>query len=548
MVKRRGKAKKALKKIGSLAVMKPSHVISNTAKVHPNDTNDCYPLNKLCRLCLLSNTNMEPIFSFPGDERLVDKIFQCTNLKITENADQGIPTSICGQCKKQLDQCYEFRLLCWKNNEVLYNLHAILSPRNTAQTVARPDNTILPNPVVQLRKLNINSSSSQPDEIDLLKLYTPPKTGKRSNLSRRSFGEISLDQLYTPSRRGHKSSTFPRFLKELVVQLTPLSTTFINKYRKTVGSTKTKAAVKSFAQLTSPRGRSKSSQPATKAKPVAKQSPAVKTKIEKKMSNINSIKFSKTKPTPAVKKNKIKRIEIAVPPKKRKENFTTAVPTTVTCLLCSQTFISQKNLSRHMATHENNRKQKRIFNCDVCHKEYLKPQQLAEHLSSAEHIVNVVPNAPDEGIEESILPDNDEGDLITDDNPPVVTCDITNDIAEVEITDQSNHQELDRQQQSPDTNDISQNSDHVVENERQQPAESNEIEGEEPSASESAIIRDASPIPLDSESSRSRDGGVQYSDVCSTNNEENLFNGSSGTDVFNTSRRVTFSDITEVVD
>ncbi|XP_058821568.1 uncharacterized protein LOC131683533 isoform X2 [Topomyia yanbarensis] len=581
MVKRgRRRGKKALKRDGSQLVAKPSSATSNidfSPRVHPS-TNDCYPLNKLCRLCLLSNTNMEPIFSFPGDDRLVDKIFQCTNLKISENDNQGIPTSICGQCKKQLDQCYEFRLLCWKNNEVLHNLHAILSPRKATAPIARPEQTILSNPVVQLKKLDMNAGPSQRDQIDLSKLCSTPRAGKRGNSSRRSFGEISLNQLYTPTRRGHKaSSIYPRFSKELVVRLSPISAALINKYKKVAGSTKTKAAVKSFAQPVKPRGRPKSfPQSVTKAKPPSASKPppvfkspspakspsATKTRVEKRTPKvtkatkpIKSPKATKPKPAaPVAKKPKVKRVEIAMPPKKRKENFAAVVPTTVTCLLCSQSFVSQKTLSRHMATHENNRKLNRIFNCDACHKEYLKPSQLAEHLSSAEHIVNAGSDEPDQAAEESILPDNndddDEGEMITDDNPPVVPVEVAHDTsAEVEdITDQPAHEEIDRQQPSPDTNVVSQHSDdHGVEDNEQQMAQTCENEGEQPSARENVINRDASPIPVDSESSRSRDGGVQYSDVCSTNNEENLFNGS-GTDVFNSSRRVTFSDITEVVD
>lgn len=50
-------------------------------KVHPA-LDDCYPLNKLCRLCLLSNTSMEPIFAYTGDIELSQRIFQCTGLEV----------------------------------------------------------------------------------------------------------------------------------------------------------------------------------------------------------------------------------------------------------------------------------------------------------------------------------------------------------------------------------------------------------------------------------------------------------------------------------
>lgn len=535
MAKRgRKRAKAALKKATSISIA--SSAVTVPQKVHPA-RDDCYPLNKLCRLCLLSNINMEPIFAYPGDNRLADKIFQCTNLKINEANDQGIPTAICGQCKKQLDQCHEFRLLCWKNNEVLHNLHAILSPKKN------PQSKVWSTPIVQLKKLDINVNHLQnqiDNQIDLSKLYSTPRVGRKIAAAKRNFGEISLDQLFTPSRRGHNASkAYPRFSKELVVHLTPMSTALINKYRQAT-VTKTKAAMKSFSPTKSTTPRLTTKVPST----------VIKGKLEKralpviKKTPVKSTKVSKGVVTPVVKKPKIKRAEISMPPKKRKENFPTPVPATVTCLLCSNTFNSQKNLSRHMTAHENNRKQNRIFGCEVCQKEYLRPLQLTEHLQSAEHIACAGPSVLEEA-DVSILPDNDYEQIKTVSEELAKNMSTTDTDAE-EIIDQPVTYGMDNRQPSPDTNDASQqDGDDTGE---PKPIDAFPIADLESSApNEVPVNRDASPIPVDSESSISRDGGVQYSDVCSTNNAENLFNGN-GTESFNSSRRVTFSDITEVVE
>lgn len=197
------------------------------------------------------------------------------------------------------------------------------------------------NPVVQLTRLNLTPSV----------MPTPYKRGKPAITS---FGEVPLSQLYTPSRRGHKAfKNHPQFRKELVVRLSPVPSSLINKYKKAT-VTQTKAAMKSFPQSPKPRGRPKgSAKPA--AKPVVKRvaKPIAKPKVIPKA--ITKAKPEKTVVAPvAAKKHKAKRMEIAVPPKKRKENFQTApTVTTATCVLCTQVFNSVKSLSRHMATHEN---------------------------------------------------------------------------------------------------------------------------------------------------------------------------------------------------
>lgn len=544
-----------------------SSIAAATPRIHPA-TNDCYPLNKLCRLCLLSNTNMEPIFPFPGDKRLAQKIFQCTNLEIKENLSNGIPNSICGQCKKQLDQCYEFRLLCWKNDEILHNLHAILSPQKKSLLNVQPQTTTpsRSNPMVQVQKLDLNTFVSP----------SPIRRGGR--VGKRSFGEVSLSQLYTPSRRGHKGEkAHPTFSRELVVCLTPISSALINKYKKAAATpkvTQTKAAMKSFPQ--SPRGRLKvTPKPEVKPKVVKVQvvkAKIVKTRVKavKPQTKAKVVKADKRQSAAAAaaKKHKAKRADSSVPPKKRKQNFETAPPTVAkaTCVLCTQTFNSVKSLGRHMAAHENNRKNNRAFNCELCKKEYLKGSLFSEHLDSAEHMSNVARDNANEGEisilpdeaepEVSILPDADDDtteQILPDDSRAGMNDSIdsfTNPQPEVITAHVEPSKEL-CPQPSPDTNDNSQQDETSQLDELTEP-ECIESSGEQatedqPQAETTNANRDASPIPVDDESSRSREGGVQYSDVCSTNNAENLFNGS-GADALNASRRVTFSDITEIVE
>lgn len=550
-----------------------------TPKVHPAN-NDCYPLNKLCRLCLLSNTNMEPIFPYAGDKRLAEKIFQCTNLQIKENPDHGIPNSICGQCKKQLDQCYEFRLLCWKNDEILHNLHAILSPH---QKVAyRPSpfasqmqtlSATRSNPVVQVQKLNLNSIVS-------------PMAPRRGRVARQSFGEISLSQLYTPSRYGQKGlKGKPQFTRELVVRLTPLSATLLNKYKKAAAKkvTQTKAAMKSFPQVTKGRGRPPKEEVKVKSKAPPKvnvkivkakdqalkaKAKAMKAKAQAKAIKAKAEKKAKAAASAAAaKKHKAKRADFSVPPKKRKQNFETAPPTvaTATCVLCTQVFSSVKGLSRHMAAHENNRKSNSVFNCSICKKEYLKGTQFREHLDSAEHLSNVARSEADEGDvsilpdgvepEVSILPDDDDERILPDDSSNTVanasiesTANPEPDVEE--ITDHVEPAPEVRSQPSPDANDSSQLEEPSQLDESTEPEcieiNDKEVSDEQPPAPTINATREASPIPVESESSR--DGsGVQQGEDCSTNNAENLFNGSAA-DALNASRRVTFSDITEIVD
>lgn len=480
--------------------------VGQQPKVHPT-SDDCYPLNKLCRLCLLSNTNMEPIFAYTGDIELSQRIFQCTGLEIHENEDKGIPTSICGQCRRQLDQCHEFRTLCWKNNDVLRNLNLILSPKKVRpEPAAAAPSMMSAVPIVQVEKLKINPSLLPKSKA--AKAASKQKAAKSS----RSFGEISLSQLYTPSKRGHKAVKIPpQFSRELVICLTPMSPALVNKYRKkALKKTQTKAAVKSFP----------STQPA-KSSRVEKKSatPGKLAPIKIKVGRPKSSKAEKTPPASA-KKTKAKSAEIAVPPKKRKENFQPtpeAKVLTISCSLCMQTFSNMKNLSRHTAAHENNRKQNRVFNCDICQKEYLAQDQLTDHLRSAEHVNNAANNAPDEA-DVSILPD--EQSILPDTN---------GEQENISTTVATPTEELGREASPEDLQSI------AIEESVAEVVEE-VIQSVVPTP---RIRRQLSPISVDSDSPRSDD--VQYSDVCSTNNEESFLNGS-------TARRVSFAEVTEILD
>ncbi|XP_055602845.1 uncharacterized protein LOC129751390 [Uranotaenia lowii] len=578
MARKRGRGKKNKTQIKTLpknSNLSPITPISLSTRVHPA-VSDPYPLNKLCRLCLLSNTNMEPIFAYPGDRTLANKIYQCTNLEIKENTGHGIPTTICGQCKQQLEQCHEFRLVCWKNNEVLHNLHALLSPRSIIQQNTRTNlhaySPATPNPVVQVKKLNLNTEPS------------PRSYRSRGSISGKTFSIHDLPQFATPrSNKKAKNERYPLFSKELVVCLSPLSKDVLNKLKKTkptklvqqkksskqVQQTKptkpvqqTKAAVKSFPI------------PVKRGRPAGAKREKPKIKKEKV---VKKTEFKKRVQAKVLKVKKPKAKEIAVPPKKRKENYPVAVSLSVSCTLCSQKFNSEKGLQRHIASHNKNRKLNNVFNCNICKREYLKPTQLTDHMASPEHIQNTT-IAPDEG-EVSILPDEEEdpGMSILPDDEPVTQPILNRGLGAVEhdqnqsaeyltvtppvypetVTPEPPNvpEELYGNHPSPDTNEVS------------QPPESEPIPEEEPieetanseSASGNIRDRDASPIPVDSESSRSREGGVQYSDVCSTNNAETLVveNGN-GTDDGSTvpsepcnnssTRRVTFSDVAEIVE
>lgn len=214
------------------------------------------------------------------------------------------------------------------------------------------------------------------------------------------------------------------------------------------------------------------------------------------------------------------------------------------------------------------RKNNRVFNCDICKKEYLKGSHFAEHLDSAEHLSNAARNDADEsglsilpdGVEPevSILPD-DDGERIVPDEPSVTEVNVSLDSSvnqepepePEEITDELPPAMEERQQPSPDeTNDNTQQDEPSQLDESAEPEDvvtnDKTVNEDEPTAEVVNVDRDPSPIPVESESSRSREGAAQFDEPGSTN--ENLFNGNGSADASNASRRVTFSDITEIVE
>ncbi|XP_055627973.1 myoneurin-like [Toxorhynchites rutilus septentrionalis] len=73
--------------------------------------------NNMCRLCLSANGITEPICYDQRDQFLLQKIYECTTLQIAPL--NGIPSSLCTICKARLDEFYQFRWQCIKNDEII---------------------------------------------------------------------------------------------------------------------------------------------------------------------------------------------------------------------------------------------------------------------------------------------------------------------------------------------------------------------------------------------------------------------------------------------
>lgn len=73
--------------------------------------------NNMCRLCLSANGITEPICYDQRDQFLLQKIYECTTLQISPL--NGIPSSLCTLCKARLDEFYQFRWQCIKNDEII---------------------------------------------------------------------------------------------------------------------------------------------------------------------------------------------------------------------------------------------------------------------------------------------------------------------------------------------------------------------------------------------------------------------------------------------
>lgn len=73
--------------------------------------------NNMCRLCLSANGITEPLCYDQRDQFLLQKIYECTTLQIAPL--NGIPSSLCTICKARLDEFYQFRWQCIKNDEII---------------------------------------------------------------------------------------------------------------------------------------------------------------------------------------------------------------------------------------------------------------------------------------------------------------------------------------------------------------------------------------------------------------------------------------------
>ncbi|XP_053679050.1 myoneurin-like [Anopheles nili] len=79
-------------------------------------------LNNTCRLCLSTNGVAELLEYDQSDKILLQKIYECTSLQITPM--DGVPLAICAVCKERLEEFYQFRWQCIRNNEVIQRIAA----------------------------------------------------------------------------------------------------------------------------------------------------------------------------------------------------------------------------------------------------------------------------------------------------------------------------------------------------------------------------------------------------------------------------------------
>ncbi|XP_055595107.1 Wilms tumor protein homolog [Uranotaenia lowii] len=91
--------------------------------------------NHMCRLCLSANGITEPICYDQRDQFLLQKIYECTTLQISPL--NGIPSSLCTICKARLDEFYQFRWQCIKNDEIIRRI-ADNFPKPVANESAKP--------------------------------------------------------------------------------------------------------------------------------------------------------------------------------------------------------------------------------------------------------------------------------------------------------------------------------------------------------------------------------------------------------------------------
>ncbi|XP_055531115.1 zinc finger protein 37-like [Wyeomyia smithii] len=116
--------------------------------------------NNMCRLCLSANGITEPICYDQRDQFLLQKIYECTTLQISPLA--GIPSSLCTICKARLDEFYQFRWQCIKNDEIIRRI-ADNFPKNQQQSSPpQPTTPEIGNQNPKQEIIEINSTQLQP--------------------------------------------------------------------------------------------------------------------------------------------------------------------------------------------------------------------------------------------------------------------------------------------------------------------------------------------------------------------------------------------------
>ncbi|XP_065077889.1 zinc finger protein 768-like [Ochlerotatus camptorhynchus] len=98
--------------------------------------------NNMCRLCLSANGITEPICYDQRDQFLLQKIYECTTLQISPL--NGIPSSLCTICKTRLDEFYQFRWQCIKNDEIIRRIADNFQKQPTDVQTSPPPTTTPP--------------------------------------------------------------------------------------------------------------------------------------------------------------------------------------------------------------------------------------------------------------------------------------------------------------------------------------------------------------------------------------------------------------------
>lgn len=125
--------------------------------------------NNMCRLCLSANGITEPLCYDQRDQFLLQKIYECTTLQIAPL--NGIPSSLCTICKARLDEFYQFRWQCIKNDEIIRRIADNFHKQQSAVDPPPPTTStspIDPNPkqeVIETGPVVVQQQPHPPQEI-----------------------------------------------------------------------------------------------------------------------------------------------------------------------------------------------------------------------------------------------------------------------------------------------------------------------------------------------------------------------------------------------